>query len=265
MADGSFDVVNEEMGRASWAPGARRPSVAPAAARRHPSQAVHLARRPSIRPSVPAKREPAGRPKRPSHDLHTTQLLNEYTPLVHKIASGFQRRLPRNVLREDLVAAGMIGLWDAIRRHGDQPNEGFSWYVRVRVRGAILDELRAQDWLSRRVRKAVTAQSSSGEMTAPRVVRLDDVSESEQSRCLGTHSDTDQELELQANRDALLRAVEALPERERLIVSEHYYKQVKFTSLGQRLGVSEPRVSQLHSRAMKRLKDIVAAQEAEQF
>jgi RNA polymerase sigma factor FliA len=264
MADGSFDGLNEEMGRASWAPGAHRPSVVPQPARRHAAQAVRLSRRPSMRPSVPAKREPAGRPKRPSHDLKTTQLLNEYTPLVHKIASGFQRRLPRNVLREDLVAAGMIGLWDAIRRHGEQPNEGFAWYVRVRVRGAILDELRAQDWLSRRVRKAVAA-AASGEHTAPRVVRLDDVSESEQSRCLGTHSDTDLELELQANREALARAVEALPERERLIVSEHYYKQVKFTSLGQRLGVSEPRVSQLHSRAMRRLKDIVAAQANERF
>jgi RNA polymerase sigma factor for flagellar operon FliA len=264
MADGSFEVVNEELGRASWVPGARRPSVAPQVARRHPSQAVHLARRPSMRPSVPAKREPAGRPKRPVQDLRTTQLLNEYTPLVHKIASGFQRRLPRNVLREDLVAAGMIGLWDAIRRHGEQPNEGFAWYVRVRVRGAILDELRAQDWLSRRVRKAVAA-ASGGEATAPRVVRLDDVSESEQSRCLGTYSDTDSELDLQANREALARAVEALPERERLIVSEHYYKQVKFTSLGQRLGVSEPRVSQLHSRAMRRLKDLVAAQENERI
>jgi RNA polymerase sigma factor for flagellar operon FliA len=237
--------------------------VVPQAARRHAAQAVRLSRRPSMRPSVPAKREPAGRPKRPTHDLRTTQLLNEFTPLVHKIASGFQRRLPRNVLREDLVAAGMIGLWDAIRRHGEQPNEGFAWYVRVRVRGAILDELRAQDWLSRRVRKAVAA-AASGDM-APRVVRLDDVSESEQSRCLGTHSDTDLELELQANREALARAVEALPERERMIVSEHYYKQVKFTSLGQRLGVSEPRVSQLHSRAMRRLKDIVAAQANERF
>jgi RNA polymerase sigma factor for flagellar operon FliA len=214
--------------------------------------------RPSMRPAAPAKREPAGRPKRPAHDPHTTHLLNEYTPLVHKIASGFQRRLPRNVLREDLVAAGMIGLWDAIRRHGEQPNEGFAWYVRVRVRGAILDELRAQDWLSRRVRKAVSATSDA---SLPRVVRLEDVSESEQSRCLGMDSETDAELELRAAREMLARAVEALPERERMIVSEHYYRQVKFTSLGARLGVSEPRVSQLHSRAMRRLRDIVASQE----
>jgi RNA polymerase sigma factor for flagellar operon FliA len=214
-----------------------------------------------IRPSYPRS---ASRRSSEASDAgpQDAQLLNEYT-LVTRSRAAFSAA-SRNVLREDLVAAGMIGLWDAIRRHGDQPNEGFAWYVRVRVRGAILDELRAQDWLSRRVRKAVAA-ANGGEGATPRVVRLDDVSESEQSRCLGTHCDTGQELELQANRDALARAVEALAERERLIVSEHYYKQVKFTSLGQRLGVSEPRVSQLHSRAMKRLKDIVAAQEAEAF
>jgi RNA polymerase sigma factor for flagellar operon FliA len=192
------------------------------------------------------------------HDPRTTLLLNQYTPLVHKIASGFQRRLPRNVLREDLVAAGMIGLWDAIRRHGGRENEGFAWYVRVRVRGAILDELRAQDWLSRRVRKAVSA---TGDPATPRVVRLDDVSESEQSRCLGVDCQIDRELELKSSRDALARAVNALPERERLIVSEHYYREVKFTSLGARLGVSEPRVSQLHSRAMRRLRDLVRAED----
>jgi len=241
---------------------AERPTVAPPPARRHPSLAVRMSKRPSMRPSMrpatPAKREPAGRPKRSVHDPRTTQLLNEFTPLVHRIASGFQRRLPRNVLREDLVAAGMIGLWDAIRRHGEQPNEGFAWYVRVRVRGAILDELRAQDWLSRRVRKAVSASEGG---TVPRVVRFDDVSESEQSRCLGMAADADDELELQANREALARAVEALPERERRIVSEHYYRQVKFTTLGAELGVSEPRVSQLHSRAMRRLRDLVAAQD----
>jgi len=257
MADSFDDDTGNEPRRA-----AERPTVAPPPARRHPSMAVHMSKRPSMRPSMrpvtPVKREPAGRPRRPLHDPHTAQLLSEYTPLVHKIASGFQRRLPRNVLREDLVAAGMIGLWDAIRRHGEHPNEGFTWYVRVRVRGAILDELRAQDWLSRRVRKAVT---ESGESSLPRVVRLDDVSESEQSRCLGMACEADVELELQASREALARAVEALPERERLIVSEHYYRQVKFTSLGAQLGVSEPRVSQLHSRAMRRLRDLVAAQD----
>ena len=95
-----------------------------------------------MRPASPAKREPAGRPKRPVHDAHTTHLLNEYTPLVHKIASGFQRRLPRNVLREDLVAAGMIGLIEAADRYDETRQEPFLAFAEHRIRGAVLDELR---------------------------------------------------------------------------------------------------------------------------
>src|SRR5690606_34900002 len=106
-----------------------------------------------------------------------TQMLSTYTPLVRQIAGGFQRRLPRNVLREDLIAAGMSGLWDAIRRHTDRPTESFEWYVRVRIRGAILDELRAQDWLPRRARAAAAEAVDQGatRAIAPAVVRFDDV------------------------------------------------------------------------------------------
>jgi RNA polymerase sigma factor for flagellar operon FliA len=186
-----------------------------------------------------------------------SRLLEEYRPLVAKIAGGFQRRLPRHVLREDLVAAGMAGLWDAIRKHGDAANEGFEWYVRVRIRGAILDELRSQDWLSRRARAAAEA---GGQSIPPHVIHFDDMREPEQARCLATPVHGDAEITQRDQRAALARAVEKLPERERLIVSEHYFGDVKFKSLSERLGVSEPRISQLHSRAMKRLREIVAAE-----
>ncbi len=261
MADASFNYGTTETWGALAA--TRETSTTPTwhslppAARRRASAAVRLSRRPaSVRPAALVKRPPTARPRSVT-DPNTARLLDQYTTVVHKIASSFQRRLPRSVLREDLVAAGMIGLWDAIRRHGEHPNEGFAWYVRVRVRGAILDELRAQDWLSRRVRKAAA------EGAPPRVVRFEDVSEADQSRCLGTHADTGAELEQRANREALTRAVEALPERERLIVSEHYFHEVKFTALGARLGVSEPRISQLHSRAMRHLREIVAREDPE--
>lgn len=231
-----------------------RPSM-PATARRRPASTLpRAAHRPaSVHPAAVVKRTSATslRPKR--DDPRVAQLIKEYTPLVHKIVGGFQRRLPRNVLREDLVAAGMVGLWDAIRRHGDAPDQGFEWYVRVRVRGAILDELRAEDWLSRRARAAAAATSDS---QPPRVVRLDDVGEWE-SRSLASEDSSESDLDRQATQATLSRAVEALPERERMIVSEHYFNEVKFKSLGERLGVSEPRVSQLHSRAMQRLKALV--------
>lgn len=190
------------------------------------------------------------------------QMLCTYAPLVRQIAGGFQRRLPRNVLREDLIAAGMSGLWDAIRRHADKPSESFEWYVRVRIRGAILDELRAQDWLPRRARAAAAEANEQGESArafAPAVVRFDDVSEWEQNRCLATLASSEAAVDAKFTRETLARAVEQLPTRERHIVAAHYFRGVKFKDLGTELGVSEPRISQLHSRAMQRLRAIMAA------
>lgn len=221
------------------------------------SRRPRAARRPaSVYPATVVRREPRVARER-KHPANAAFLLEEFRPLVQKIAGGFQRRLPRHVLREDLVAAGMAGLWDAIRKHGDNADEGFEWYVRVRIRGAILDELRSQDWLSRRARAAAEA---TGQSIPPHVVHLDDMCEPEQARCLGSTSQGDSEIFQRDERAALARAVEKLPERERFIVSEHYFGDVKFKSLSESLGVSEPRVSQLHSRAMKRLREIVAAE-----
>ena len=255
----AFQTLSSVIPGPAWTPSLiPSASVRPAQARRAP-RAARAARRPaSIHPATIVRREPRA-PKLHTLPANAAHLLEEYRPLVQKIAGGFQRRLPRHVLREDLVAAGMAGLWDAIRKHGDGADEGFEWYVRVRVRGAILDELRSQDWLSRRARAAAEA---SGQSIPPHVVHLDDMREPEQARCLATQVHGDTEVAQRDQRAALARAVEQLPERERLIVSEHYFGDVKFKSLSERLGVSEPRVSQLHSRAMKRLREIVAAEGA---
>jgi len=237
--------ANGQTWRTSVPPTERRRSLIPGS--RKPVRTV---------PATIVKRD-APAPRKERTDPNVARLIAEFTPLVHKIVGGFQRRLPRNVLREDLVAAGMAGLWDAIRRHGEKKDEGFEWYVRVRVRGAILDELRAQDWLTRRARRAASATADS---MPPRVVRLDDVGEWEQNRCLATAPDAEAGLSETFVRESLAKAVETLPERERLIVSEHYFNHVKFKSLGERLGVSEPRISQLHSRAMQRLRSAVSAE-----
>ena len=203
-------------------------------------------------------RAKSAKPIRPTprpYDPRAEELLARYTPLVRQIAGGFQRKLPRSVLREDLIAAGMAGLWDAIRRHAGKSDESFEWYVRVRIRGAILDELRAQDWLPRRVRAAV---SEDGTSCAPSVVRFDDVSDWEQSRCLASsEAASDVAVEAKFRHETLVRAVDQLPERERHIVAAHYFRGVRFKDLGAELGVSEPRISQLHSRAMARLKTMV--------
>jgi len=181
-------------------------------------------------------------------------LIALYTPLVHKIAGGFQRKLPRNVLREDLVAAGMCGLWQAVQNFNKSP-ESFEWYVRVRVRGAILDELRAQDWLPRRARAAAEAASGTdGYVPPPAVVRFDDVSEWEQNRCLTDSSSSEAATAAKQTLDTILLAVDTLPERERFIVAQHYFKGMKFKDIAVEMHVSEPRISQLHARAMARLR-----------
>jgi RNA polymerase sigma factor for flagellar operon FliA len=236
-----------------------RSSLAPRPARRHASTAARAAHRPAAtsQATVVAHGTHVEKARTPDTQM-SAQLLRQYEPLVRKIAGGFQRKLPRNILREDLIAAGMSGLWDAIRRHPDGPTDSFEWYVRVRVRGAILDELRAQDWLSRRAR--ATAEAATGTdayVPPPAVVRFDDVSEWEQNRCLADSSDGEAAVAAKFAQQALSKAIEQLPERERHIVSQHYLRGVKFKDLGAELGVSEPRISQLHSRALQRLKAIV--------
>src|SRR6187401_1106368 len=119
-----------------------RPLGAPPAAAKRPRRPANATQkgRAALSPEEQAKAE------------LSNALITKYSSLVRQIAGGFQRKLPRNVLRDDLIAAGMSGLWDAVRKHGHEQTENFDWYVRVRIRGAILDELRAQDWLPRRAR-----------------------------------------------------------------------------------------------------------------
>lgn len=184
------------------------------------------------------------------------ELVKLYTPLVRKIAGGFQRKLPRNVLREDIIQAGMLGLWDAIRRRPDTIDTHFEQYIRIRVRGAILDELRSEDWLPRRLRDRIDREE--GTTASVSMVRFDDVSEWEQNKALkSTHQE--EQVELSREVQILISVLERLPARERMIMEAHYIKGVKFTDLAKELGVSEPRISQLHSRAVARVKEWIAA------
>ena len=247
-----YDTISESVyppgGTTTREPDPRaRPSVLP-----RPSMAPPRAAR--LRKPAGGKVRKADRQPAVCEDARVRELMEVYAPVVRQIVGGFQRKLPKNVLRDDLLAAATTGLWDAIRRHGTKDLDGFDWYVRVRIRGAILDELRAQDWLPRRARQA--AEDANG--NAPAVVRFDDVTEWEQSRSLAIAANSEDALEAKLQQETLVRAVEQLPERERHIVASHYFQGRKFKDLGAELGVSEPRISQLHARAMLRLKTILA-------
>src|SRR5262249_27803395 len=88
--------------------------------------------------------------------------LSDHLHLVHGVVARLARRLPANLQRDGLLAAGLFGLVVALRRNGGAGGATFEWYARIRIRGAIVDELRAQDWLSRRARDRATSQKEAG-------------------------------------------------------------------------------------------------------
>jgi RNA polymerase sigma factor for flagellar operon FliA len=181
----------------------------------------------------------------------------ELMPLVHHVVGTMLPRLPPNVLRDDLVAAGSYGLLDALRRQAPaERGAEFGWYARVRIRGAILDELRTQDWLSRRARRRFASEERN---TSAAVVGIEDLPE--ERRGFADEAAMTPELLVSARSDAsaLAKAVEKLPVRERNIITQHYWGGVQLRAIAKDLGVSEPRVSQLHARAVARLKEYLAA------
>lgn len=195
---------------------------------------------------------------RPIAPTLTREELTLYMPLVHQVVARVLRKLPPNVLRDDLVAAGSFGLIDALRKSVDR-GPAFDWYARIRIRGAVVDELRSQDWLTRRARTRATKAQALGEAGGASVVGFDDLPESQAHAFVDESIASPQDqVEKRMDRALLERAVGLLPEREANIVGWHYFEDVPFKAIASRLGVSEPRVSQLHARAMGRLRSALA-------
>lgn len=189
--------------------------------------------------------------------------LREYLPLVRPIVMRFLRRLPPNVLRDDLMAAGTYGLLDALRKHQTERGPAFEWYARVRIRGAILDELRTQDWLTRRARTRATDANEGRGSSGAAVVGIDDLPESTRAGLSDTTESTPfDHLVTAREQSALAGAVSQLKERERMIVTLYYFQGVQFKTIAAKLGVSEPRISQLHSRAMGQLRELLEQEPA---
>lgn len=186
--------------------------------------------------------------------------INRHMPLVRQVVARFLRRLPANVLRDDLVAAGVHGLLDSLRKNGGDTGATFESYARIRIRGAILDELRTQDWLPRRARWAALGKCATTDETPIAVVGIEDLTPAERTSSFIDDEGKDA-CELLADRQEshlLGEAIDQLPARERTIVRMHYFQGARFKDIGEVLGVSEPRISQLHSRAMGQLKKILA-------
>jgi RNA polymerase sigma factor for flagellar operon FliA len=173
-----------------------------------------------------------------------------YMPLVRSVVASMLLGLPPNVLRDDLVAAGTVGLLDALRRQiRGERQATFGWYARVRIRGAILDELRAQDWLSRRARRRFAAERGAA------VISIEDVPTGQHVLVNEAALTPEAQVSLKWEARALASAVARLPVRERDIIQAHYFEGTQFRAIAHDLGVSEPRISQLHARAVARLRE----------
>jgi RNA polymerase sigma factor for flagellar operon FliA len=217
--------------------------------------------------------------------------VNEYMPLVKRLAYHLIARLPANVEVGDLIQAGLIGLMDAARNFDDDAGVQFETYASQRIRGAMLDELRDADWLPRHLRKSMRALETAISRLEHRFGRNPTDSEvaSELQMSLAEyqtlladcrghqliyydefdddgHGDLREQLAADASanpaealsdadfRTALITAIEALPERERLVMALYYDEEMNLKEIGAVLGVTESRVSQLHSQAVARLR-----------
>lgn len=219
---------------------------------------------------------------------NTDELVGRHTPLVKRIAYHLMGRLPDTVQIEDLIQAGMLGLLEAIKHYDAGQGASFETYAGIRIRGAMLDELRRADWAPRSVhkkaRQAAEAirevenrlgrEATDTEVAAQMGVSLEEYRQTLQDALScktfsveeltqGEDSVVDQvhaaaQPEAQLIREnfqlALTKAIAELPERERLVVSLYYDEELNLREIGQVLEVSESRVSQICSQAMLRLR-----------
>ncbi|CAD5108348.1 RNA polymerase sigma factor FliA [Pseudomonas carbonaria] len=218
------------------------------------------------------------------------QLIERYAPLVKRIAYHLLGRLPASVQVEDLIQAGMIGLLEAAKKYDSSKGASFETFAGIRIRGAMLDEVRKGDWAPRSVHRnsrmvsdairkveARTGRDAKdhevaaelqlsledyygilGDTLGSRLFSFDDLLQDGEHGGLAEDAGHSQsparELEEQRFQGALADAIANLPEREKLVLSLYYDEELNLKEIGEVLGVSESRVSQLHSQCAARLR-----------
>jgi len=225
-------------------------------------------------------------------------LILEYAPIVKMIAHKIASRLPPSIQLDDLISAGVLGLMDAIEKWDPNRETKLKTYAEFRIRGAILDELRAQDWIPRSVRdkaKLVERAIKKLEIELDRmptdeevasflnmpieefheimleirpvsVLSIDEavLNENEKKSLLNLleaakiNSPLFQ-LNFKAVKKTMSEAIEELPEKMRFILSLYYYEDLNFREIAEIMQVTESRVSQIHAAAVLRLRARVAA------
>jgi RNA polymerase sigma factor for flagellar operon FliA len=224
--------------------------------------------------------------------LEVDAMLRQYSPLVRRLAHQMIAKLPANVEIDDLIQVGMIGLTDALTRFDAGQGVQFETFATQRIRGAMLDELRGADWLSRGTRKQQRDIESAvhrleqrlgrapheseiakemgmelgdyqemlGKVRGTQLIYLEDMSgEDGDNDFLDRHvtdegNDPLSLLQDHRMRHALVEAIKNLPEREQYVMSMYYEQDMNLKEIAAVLGVTESRVCQLHSQSIARLR-----------
>lgn len=217
------------------------------------------------------------------------ELILNYLYLVKFVAGRLYTNYGNHVEYDDLVSYGVFGLIDAIEKYDTSRGVKFDTYAQLRIRGAIIDYLREIDWLPRSVRQKAKelerayqelegelGRAASDEEVAERlginidefqkriqyvstysVVSLDDMLEQKREpRCDTVDADTNPgaAIEQDALNSILIEAINVLPEKEKSVITLYYYEELTYKEIGKLLNISESRVSQLHTKAIIRLK-----------
>lgn len=235
-----------------------------------------------------SRADPGGRRPSSAPPRSETELVRTHADLVRRIAHHLAARLPSSVEVDDLIQAGIIGLIEAARHYSGDRGASFETYAGIRIRGAMLDELRTTDWAPRSVHRRLREVSEAIreiEQGTGRDARESEIADrlgisvseyheivQDGARCqvlsldAGGEDGTEtldapdptggplDELQHREFHEALAEAIAGLPERERLVMSMYYDNEMNLREIGEVLEVSESRVCQIHGQALIRLR-----------
>jgi len=235
-------------------------------------------------------------PLKRSDRAYRERLIVDHLPQVKRIALHIHNRLPSSIALDDLVSTGVLGLMDAVEKYDPSRGKSFRRYLELRVRGAIIDELRSYDVLSRSNRKranriedaarAIEAENgrppTEEELSERLACSIDELhellNETQQYVFLDLedfqqnigedrarnyyysseeHSEPFQRLEQESIIEQLTTVLRELPEKLYLVLSLYYYSELNYKEIGQVLDLSESRISQLHKQAVDKLRKLL--------
>lgn len=217
------------------------------------------------------------------------RLIKLHAPLVKRIAHHLLGRLPQSVQFDDLMQAGMLGLLESVKHYDDTKGASFETYAGIRIRGHMLDEVRRNDWVPRSVYRNARLLSAAVKQVENRLGRdakdhevaaeldltleayyailndsagahlygFDDVGVTDDSLTddtLGLSSEPHVNALHDDRITVLTQIIDRLPKKERLVLSLYYEQDLNLKEIGEVLGVSESRISQIHTQATHRIK-----------